>query len=384
MLTRKEVEKQEEKFFASYAAKSAASRGRLHKEKEHDYRTCYQRDRDRIIYSTAFRRLEYKTQVFVNHEGDYYRTRLTHTLEVTQIARTIARALRLNQELSEAIALAHDVGHTPFGHAGEDTLHDIMKDHGGFNHNLQGLRVVDMLEERYPGFLGLNLSYEVREGIAKHTSRYDKLSPKAPFPAGESLLLETQIVDAADEIAYDNHDLDDGITSGLIKEQDLKDIPLWREASAQIDKIKTPMNREIRKYQMIRFLINKQITDLVCETEKRLKKYRIKDIRDVRKCKKRAVAFSRPQEASRVPMKEFLADNLYKHYRVIRMSDKARRFMNQLFRIYLENTEQLPPTTKSRAKKEGPHRAICDYIAGMTDRYALDEYKKFFEPYERV
>src|SRR3989338_6109812 len=222
MLKRKDFEKKEY-LLAPYAQKSALSKGRRHKEEEHGYRSCYQRDKDRIIYSTAFRRLEYKTQVFVNHEGDYYRTRLTHTLEVCQIAKSIARALKLNEDLVEAISLAHDLGHTPFGHSGEDALHELMRDYGGFDHNTQGLRVVDYLEERYPDFSGLNLTYEVREGIIKHSTPFDKPRPAIPFEAKGSPLLEIQVVDIADEIAYDNHDLDDGITSLLIKEEDLKD-----------------------------------------------------------------------------------------------------------------------------------------------------------------
>ena len=226
MLKRPQIEKREG-FLALYAQKSRDSRGRVHKEPEHAYRYCYQRDHDRIIYSTAFRRLEYKTQVFVNHEGDYYRTRLTHTLEVAQIAKSIARALRLNEDLVEAISLAHDLGHTPFGHSGEDALSEIMKDHGGFDHNTQGLRVVDLLEERYPDFPGLNLSYEVREGIIKHSTVYDPPRESGSFRQTQSPLLEIQAVDVADEIAYDNHDLDDGITSRLIREEDLRKVPLW-------------------------------------------------------------------------------------------------------------------------------------------------------------
>ena len=235
MLTRRDFEKKE-KLLAPYAQKSKDSKGRVYKENEHLYRSCYQRDRDRIIYSTAFRRLEYKTQVFVNHEGDYYRTRLTHTLEVAQLARSIARALGLNEDLVEAISLAHDLGHTPFGHSGEDALHDIMAEHGGFDHNIHGLRVVDYIEERYPKFPGLNLTYEVREGIVKHSSPFDNPKPMPLFKPTKSPLLEIQVVDIADEIAYDNHDLDDGITSGLIKEEQLKDMKIWVDKDRQFRK----------------------------------------------------------------------------------------------------------------------------------------------------
>lgn len=383
MLKRRDIEKGEE-LLAPYAQKSKSSKGRAYKEAEHGYRSCYQRDRDRIIYSTAFRRLEYKTQVFVNHEGDYYRTRLTHTLEVAQIAKSIARALRLNEDLVEAIALAHDLGHTPFGHSGEDALHELMKDYGGFDHNAHGLRVVDLLEERYPDFPGLNLSYEVREGIIKHSTTFDYPRPCAPFDEVGSPLLEIQVVDIADEIAYDNHDLDDGITSGLIREEDLKNIRLWSEKNRMIRKSYPHINDEIRKYQIIRALINHQVTDVINHTEANIKKFKVHSVQQVAKLPERMVAFSRPLESLRKPMRDFMMQNLYQHYRVVRMSNKAYRFITSLFKVYLDKTEQLPPNTQKRLNKEDKHRVICDYIAGMTDRYALDEYKKFFEPYERV
>ncbi len=236
MLNQKKIKEFEDNFYAPYAMKSYNSRGRVHKEDEHPYRSAYQRDRDRIIHSAAFRRLEYKTQVFVNHEGDYYRTRLTHTLEVAQIARTIAFALKLNIDLVEAIALAHDLGHTPFGHSGEQALDELMARHGGFNHNLQGLRVVDILEERYPDFCGLNLTWELREGIVKHSSAFDKGVKIKDLAPKEMPTLETQIVDIADEIAYDNHDLDDGLTSGLLKDQDLEKLEIWGNINRDISK----------------------------------------------------------------------------------------------------------------------------------------------------
>jgi len=377
------MEKKEDSL-APYAQKSRLSKGRRHKETEHDYRSCYQRDRDRIIYSTAFRRLEYKTQVFVNHEGDYYRTRLTHTLEVSQIAKSIARALRLNEDLVEAISLAHDLGHTPFGHSGEDALNQIMKDHGGFDHNSQGLRVVDFLEERYPDFPGLNLTYEVREGIIKHSTPFDKPRMAIAFETKSSPLLEIQAVDIADEIAYDNHDLDDGIKSGLIKEEDLKVIQTWREKDKEIKKIHPGIKDEIRKYQIIRSLINSQVTDLINNTEANIKKLKIRTPNDIAKAPVRILAMSKEMQAKRMPMREFLMEKLYRHYRVVRMSSKANRFITSLFEVYLDKTDQLPPAAKDRLEKEDKYRVICDYIAGMTDRYALDEYKKFFEPYERV
>jgi len=383
MLKRRDLEKKEEAL-APYAQKSKLTKGRCYKEEEHPYRSCYQRDKDRIIYSTAFRRLEYKTQVFVNHEGDYYRTRLTHTLEVSQIAGSIARALRLNEDLVEAISLAHDLGHTPFGHSGEDALREIMKDHGGFDHNAQGLRVVDYLEERYPDFSGLNLTYEVREGIIKHSTPFDLPRPVIPFESKGSPLLEIQVVDIADEIAYDNHDLDDGITSGLIKEEDLKSVKLWHEKDRDIRKRYPRIKDEVRKYQIIRALINAQVTDVIAQTESNIKKFKIQKPQDTIKIPERVVTFSKGMSSSRGSMREFLMEKLYQHYRVVRMSNKAYRFITSLFKIYLDKAEQLPPTTQSRLKKEDEYRVICDYIAGMTDRYALDEYKKFFEPYERV
>lgn len=384
MLTRQAIEEKEGALLAPYGQKSSETRGREFKEPEHPYRSVYQRDKDRIIYSTAFRRLEYKTQVFVNHEGDHYRTRLTHTLEVAQIAKTIARTLRLNEDLTEAIALAHDLGHTPFGHSGEDALREIMKEHGGFDHNVQGLRVVDLLEERYPEFPGLNLSWEVREGIIKHATRFDTPRPVLAFEMKTPPTLEAQVVDTADEIAYDNHDLDDGITSGLIKEDALLEIGLWKQAFHEIKKLFPNTKSEIINYQIVRTLINKQVTDLVAETEKNIKKFKIISVKDARKFPNKIASFSKAMEEARKPLREFLLNNLYQHYRVVRMSNKAYRFINDLFKVYLNNPEQLPPTTHSRLKKEDAHRVICDYIAGMTDRYALDEYKRMFEPYERV
>jgi len=385
MLTRKEIEASEEKILAPYAAKSKNSRGRKHKEAEHPYRSCYQRDRDRIIHSNAFRRLEYKTQVFVNHEGDYYRTRLTHTLEVAQIAKSIARALNLNEDLAEAIALAHDLGHTPFGHSGEDVLREIMKDHGGFDHNLQGLRVVDFLEVRYPKFKGLNLTWETREGIAKHSTSYDNPCPVEELEPSSSPVLEAQIADVADEIAYDNHDLDDGLTSRLITESALQKIGLWNEAQKKVEDTYGHIDdNEIRKFQAIKTLINMKVTDLLEESEKNIKDLGINSVEDVRSTKERIISFSKKMADKRRPLREFLFENLYSHYRVVRMSDKARRFLEKLFAVYLAKPEQLPPNAYNRLEKENTHRVICDYIAGMTDRYAQDEYKKLFEPYERV
>ncbi len=384
MLNQARIKELEDKFLAPYAMKSYDTRGRVHKEKEHPYRSVYQRDRDRIIHSAAFRRLEYKTQVFVNHEGDYYRTRLTHTIEVAQIARTIASALRLNVDLTEAIALAHDLGHTPFGHSGEDALNELMSGLGGFNHNLHGLRVVDLLEERYPDFPGLNLSWEVREGIIKHSTAFDKSVKIKGLAPEEIPTLETQVVDIADEIAYDNHDLDDGITSGLLKEEDLERLLIWKNISKEIDKKYAKILPDRKKYLIIRSLINIQVTDLIEETDKKLSKLNPKSCAQVKKMGKKIVSFSGSMADLRKPLRAFLHENLYNHYRVIRMSNKARRFIQELFKIYINDPRQLPPHIQKNMPKNDVRRVVCDYIAGMTDRYALDEYKKLFDPYARV
>jgi dGTPase len=399
---------------APYAMKSNLSRGRKYSESSHPYRGIYQRDRDRIVHSSAFRRLEYKTQVFVNHEGDHYRTRLTHTLEVAQIARSIARAMKLNEDLVEAISLAHDLGHTPFGHSGEETLCLLMKDHGGFEHNLQGLRVVDYLEERYPDFKGLNLTYEVREGILKHNTCFDlagktiflnepgkretnkKITYTLPQSyAGISLkelrpglpsFLEAQVVDMADEIAYDNHDLDDGINSKLLSEEELRRFELWDMSTGIVEK-KYPglkLKDKMRRMQVIRTIIDLQVTDILDNSSLKIKKLGIKSIEDVSKVYGRIVSFSNKMDNMRKPLRKYLIDNLYHHYRVIRMADKARRFIEELFNVYIKRPEQLPFTSKSRLSQEDYYRVVCDYIAGMTDRYALEEYKKLFEPFERV
>jgi len=384
MLNQKKIKELEDALFASYAMKSYQSKGRAYKENEHPYRSVYQRDRDRIIHSAAFRRLEYKTQVFVNHEGDYYRTRLTHTLEAAQISRTIASALRLNHDLTEAVALAHDLGHTPFGHSGEDALNELMVRHGGFNHNLQGLRVVDYLEERYPDFPGLNLTWEVREGIIKHSTAFDKAVKIKEFAPQQMPSLETQIVDIADEIAYDNHDLDDGLTSGLIKVSDLEKIPIWNNISKNIPGVYANIKEEKKKYLIIRSLIDLQVTDLIQEAENNIKGRKIKSYLDVKGEDKKIISFSKKMISWRKPLREFLKEKLYHHYRVTRMSIKAKRFIQELFKIYLERPEQLPTEVQKRIPADGVRRVVCDYIAGMTDRYALDEYKKLFNPYEKV
>ncbi len=383
--SREELEAREERWLAPYAMKSQKSRGRLHPEPEDPHRTAYRRDRDRVIHTTAFRRLEYKTQVFVNHEGDHYRTRLTHTLEVAQIAGSIARILRLNDDLVEAVALAHDIGHPPFGHAGEDALRELMKGHGGFDHNIQGLRIVDLLEARYPSFAGLNLTWETRESINKHRTPYDQPGMQVALDPSVSPLLESQVDDIADEIAYDNHDLDDGLAAGILKEEELEGLELWRQAREAVEPGGVRLDSEIRKYQVIRTLINRQITDLIQATTERLARHKIDTVEDVRACRHRLMGFSEPMAKLRQPLKAMLWNQFYHHYRVVRMADKAKRSISELFQLYISKPEQLPKTTRSRIQRgEEPHRVVCDYIAGMTDRYCLEEHKKLFDPLERV
>lgn len=384
MLNQNQIREFEDKFLVPYAMKSYETRGRLYKEDEHTYRSVYQRDRDRIIHSAAFRKLEYKTQVFVIYEGDSYRTRITHTLEVAQIARTIASALRLNIDLAEAIALAHDLGHTPFGHAGEEILNKLMRNKGGFNHNAQGLRVVDKLEEKYPDFPGLNLSWEVREGIIKHSSSFDQSVKLKEFNPQEQPPMETQIVDIADEIAYDNHDLDDGLSSGLLSEEDLLKLPLWRRISNDVNKRYKNIGNDKRIYQIIKCLINVQVTDSIRSTEARIKKISPQSWQDIRKLNKRIVDFSQDMLSERKPLRKFLLENLYRHYLVERMSAKAKRFIQELFYTYIKSPSQLPVNIQKRINQNGLHRSVCDYIAGMTDRSTLNEYEKLFNPYTKV
>ncbi len=370
-IDRSDIEKREQEWLSPFAIKSAESVGRRYHEKEHDYRTAFQRDRDRIIHSAAFRRLQYKTQVFVNYEGDHYRTRLTHTLETTQIARTIGRALGLNEDLIEAMALAHDLGHGPFGHAGQWALHELMKGHGGFEHNRQCLRIVEELEESYADFPGLNLTTEVREGLKKHES-------------GSLHSLEAQVVDLADEIAYDSHDLDDGLRAGYLAEKDLRSISLWEKSVRYLKGKKYRLDEISGKKAAIRLLINQQVNDLLKTCGKNLAKFKNAKPEDVRKHAREIVRFSPGMQKQKKELKLFLHRELYNHYRVVRMTDKGQRFIREIFKIYLQKPRQLPPGTRKRLAKDPLERVICDYIAGMTDRFALDEYKRFFEPYERV
>jgi dGTPase len=383
MLRREEYAVLEDQLLASHAMRSTASRGRVHAEDEHPFRMAFQRDRDRIIHSTAFRRLEYKTQVFVNHEGDYYRTRLTHTMEAAQITRTITRALRLNSDLAEAVALAHDLGHTPFGHAGERVLNDLMAPHGGFEHNAQSLRIVDELEERYPNFRGLNLTWEVREGIVKHTPPYDK-PLAAAFDPGQGPSLEAQLVDHTDEIAYNSHDIDDGLKSGLLSLEQLDAVSIWRQVYGAVATQHRAASPRIWRYQAIRRIIDLLVTDLAATLEERLASERIQCLDDVRAFGRPIAGFSPAVDAQRLELKAFLMDNLYRHYRVMRMAEKARRVMTELFEAYMSEPQQLPPHILDRQRRgETLPRVVADYIAGMTDRFVLEEHRKLFDPFEK-
>jgi dGTPase len=367
MLSREAIEQRELEQLEPYAMKARLSRGRRHPEQEHPYRTAYQRDRDRIIHCSAFRRLEYKTQVFVNTFGDYYRTRLTHTMEVAQIARTIARALGLNEDLTEAVALAHDLGHGPFGHTGEDALRDMMAEHGGFEHNRHALRIVDVIECKYPEFPGLNLTEEVRHSLLKH--------------AGEQLYLEAQVVDAADRIAYNTHDLDDGLTSGLLREEQLAALELWREASEAVRERWPDLDTPRRRYHTIRSMIDFAVTDVLSASRARLTGGQAPgDPSRARAIPHRLVAPSPEMERRQRELSAFLYETLYNQFQVRRMRNKADRFLREMFATLIADPGQLPPAAQAWVEDHGVPVGVCDYIAGMTDREALLEYRRLFHP----
>jgi len=365
---------------ASFAAHPEQTRGRKVGEQESPLRNVFQRDRDRIIHSTAFRRLEYKTQVFVNHEGDLFRTRLTHSIEVAQLTRGIARTLGLHEDLAEAIALAHDLGHTPFGHAGQDALNHCMRDYGGFEHNLQSLRVVDVLENRYASFDGLNLTFEVREGILKHCSRKNAQllgDVGERFLRGESPSLEAQVTNFADEIAYNNHDVDDGLRSGLITIQQLAGIQLFAENMAEVKKLHGDIEEKRLVHETIRRMINVLVVDLCQQSQQAIAALSPASIDDVRKAPDYLVGFSQTLDEKNLELKQFLRKHLYQHYRVNRMSAKARRIVEELFKAFMDNPA-LMPDEYQLAAKHNQARAVADYIAGMTDRYAIREHRRLF------
>jgi dGTPase len=373
------LEEMEKTNLAGYACLSSQSKGRHYPDEEADYRLNFQRDRDRILHTTAFRRLEYKTQVFINTEGDYYRTRLTHSLEVAQIGRTIARALGANEDLVEAICLAHDIGHPPFGHSGEAALAKLMKDYGGFDHNRQSLRVVTLLERRFPDFPGLNLSWEVLEGMVKHESEYDSSDARDYDPDLRGHL-EAQITNLADELAYTAHDLDDGLRSGMIFPAQLENIYFWHLLVESVGwDGKSPLDDMLR-HRLVRSLIGMEVTDLVKTTDENIQKHKVKTRDDVQKLDVNLVGFSELLHERNREMKDFLYRNLYRHWRVLRMQTKAERFLIDLFEAYRYEPRILPDTARQEMDKIGPERTICDYLAGMTDRFALDEHARLFDP----
>lgn len=373
------LEELEDKTLAPYGMRSRDTKGRAYLDSEPDYRTSFQRDRDRILHTTAFRRLEYKTQVFINYEGDYFRTRLTHTLEVAQIGRTLARALGGNEDLVEAICLAHDLGHSPFGHSGEVALNRLMKDSGGFDHNKQSFRIVTELEQRYPEFPGLNLTWEVREGIVKHESEYD-ISDARDFNPELRGNLETQIANVADELAYTTHDLDDGLRSGMIAPHLLDGITLW-ETLKETYNWRGPLLDDIERHRMIRHLVGLLITDMVQATDRRLKESGAKSPLDIQKFDRNVVGFSDDARRRNRELKDFLYQNLYRHYRVMRMQVKAEQIIVNLFNAYRQEPAILPGQYQKLVPIRGLERAICDYIAGMTDRFAVEEHQRLFDPF---
>ena len=376
--TRELVEKVEAESLAPYAVKSGESRGRIHPEAEHRYRTVFQRDRDRVVHCRAFRRLEYKTQVFVYHEGDHYRNRLTHTIENAQIARTLARTLCLNEDLAEAVALAHDLGHTPFAHAGERALNQLMRDDGGFDHNRQTLRVVDLLEFRYPAFDGLNLSLEVREGLLKHGCNWQH---PVPVPELENQrYLEAQVANLADEIAYSNHDLDDGLNSGILDLEMLEDIWIWREAKGIASERWRGRDGTVEPRQTITALIDILVTDAIDSTAKRLSAASPATADEARKSEQRLVGYSDRVYVGKRELKEFLRKHFYYHPRVQRMTDRAEKILSDLFRVHREDLSLLPD--KAREGDGDDARRVADYLAGMTDRFAMSSHAKLVDSHE--
>jgi dGTPase len=369
----------EEAILAPYAMRSRDSRGRDHPAEPDAWRSPFQRDRDRVVHSRAFRRLQYKTQVFTNDEGDHFRTRLTHTLEVSQLARSAAARLGLNEDLVEAIALVHDVGHPPFGHRGEDLLKELMADHGGFEHNRQGLRLVEDLETRYPEFTGLNLTYEVRESIIKHSAHYDRTKVPERFHPEESPLLEAQLVDEVDSVVYDCHDIDDGLRSGILSLDALQEVPLWRgawreagEASPAASSDKLLVDRALRA------LMDGMLSSLVEHTQGRLRAEGVDAVARVRTHRDQLVAVAPSMRLAKESLEAWLFANLYRDWRINRVFHMARRVLADLFRFYTDHADSLPPAFATRAEGAGLHRAVADYISGMTDRFALEEHRKLF------
>jgi len=379
--TRQELEQQERSLLAPWAQKSADSAGRAHAERRHPHRTEYQRDRARIIHSRAFRRLEYKTQVFLNGTGDHLRTRLTHTFEVANITRTIARALALNEDLAEAIALAHDLGHPPFGHSGEEALNELMRDHGGFDHNAQSLRIVDVIESRYPKFAGLNLSYEVREGLQKHARFYRKDGENKAHPRPS---LEAQLANLADEITYYSHDLDDGLDFQLLEAEQLAKLMVWRESEEEVKRHFPRLKGTALQQYVIRCMIDRQVADVIRTSAGRIEKSSVASADEVRAHEDSLVAYSKGLLRGNQQLRRFLYKNLYYHPRVAGANNRACELLRDVFSAYLRNPKLLGRATALRIKKDGLHRTVCDYISGMTDRYLVEEHARLFVPRVRV
>lgn len=379
---REELEADEARRLAPYGMKSRDSRGRKFRENEHPYRTAFQRDRDRILHTTAFRRLEYKTQVFVNSEGDYYRTRITHTFEVAQVGRTFARALGANEDLAEAICLVHDIGHPPFGHSGEYKMNELMKEYGGFNHQVHSLRIAEELEERFPDFHGLNLTYEVREGIAKHETEYDTVNP-AEYHPNEAATLEAQLASAADETAYSTADLDDGLRAGILDPHDLKQLAFWQEWCEKTGECEERFD-DLMRHRLVRWLVGIQVSDFITATDALLRELKIDSLDKLRAQGKPIVTFSPAVAEKNRALKDFLYANFYRHPHVMRMAAKAERVLEALFNEYMENPRLMPKSTQAHIEQEGRARAVCDYIAGMTDRFALQEHQRLFDPAVQV
>jgi dGTPase len=385
LYSREHLEEGEDRSLAPYALRSRDSRGRVYADREPAYRTAFQRDRDRILHTTAFRRLEYKTQVFVISEGDYYRTRLTHTLEVAQIGRTLARALGVNEDLAEAICLGHDLGHPAFGHSGEQTLNALMAGYGGFDHNRQTLRIVEKLEQRFPRWPGLNLSWEVREGLVKHETEYDE-SDASGYEPDLACSLEGQIANMADELAYSAHDLDDGLRAGLITPFDLQDVALWNEMLTDRDLDPCAELSKLDRHRIIRAVIGWGVTDAVETTVERLEEEEIDSVEKLRARGSQIIGLSEGALARHRELKSFLYRKLYRHWRVVRMAAKAQRMLEAIFYAYTQEPAQLPEPVQARiaSSEESMERMVCDYVAGMTDRFALDEYARLFDPSVRV
>ena len=375
---RDKLEKIEAQALAPYGMRSKDTKGRQFSDREPDYRTSFQRDRDRILHTTAFRRLEYKTQVFVNFEGDYFRTRLTHTLEVAQIGRTIARGLGANEDLVETICLAHDLGHACFGHSGEVVLNRLLKDHGGFDHNKQSLRIVTKLEKRYPDFEGLNLTWEVLEGIVKHETEYD-VSDASDYDPQLRGNLEAQIANVADELAYTAHDLDDGLRSGMVTPKMLESIALWGIGIESVG-WKEAVLTDLDRHRIIRRLIGMEVADVIEATNERIQTSGAKTPEDLQRLDHNVIGHSEDMQRRNRELKDFLYKNLYRHWRVVRMATKAERIITQLYNAYFEEPGILPNHVQSTSETRGIERTIADYIAGMTDRFAIDEHQRLFDP----